>query len=207
MSTSRNNTLLNNLASLEEHQAKVVWKLGKAAGIISEEVPDVCTGKALRDAVASTEGAIMQLTRHLGATPGQEGVVQALYGRPVKTASKSAALPLRTVAKGTKGRPATGNNSGRYYNGPIPMHCYVKVKVANPKRPGTQAHERFAKYPKKPMTVQQILTIKDGPRLDDLRWDLRQEFIELMEKLPEGETDSTHDTKTASNGVSLAKRA
>ncbi len=49
----------------------------------------------------------------------------------------------------------------------------------NPKRKGSKSAKRFALYNrgKKGMTVEAAL--KAGVRLDDIRWDLRHEFIAL----------------------------
>ena len=52
------------------------------------------------------------------------------------------------------------------------------LKAKNPKRPGSAAHARFDLY-KKDMTVGEFLAA--GGWRADLRWDLRQGFIELAD--------------------------
>jgi hypothetical protein len=52
----------------------------------------------------------------------------------------------------------------------------IHAIVANPKKPNTLAHERFALY-KRGMTVGQYLAA--GGTRADLRWDARHKFIEI----------------------------
>lgn len=56
-------------------------------------------------------------------------------------------------------------------------HVIVAV-VANPKRPGTASHTRFAAY-KVGMTIAEA--IKAGVTRADVRWDMARDFITLEE--------------------------
>lgn len=204
------NVFLTNIANLTPEQAKKVWALGHEANIITEAVPAEPTGKALREAVGDV-ATVTKLARMLSGTPGQEGVVQALYGRPARTSSTTAKLPAapKKVAA-NRGRPATGNASGRYSNETIPNSHYVIVKVKNPKRAGTASFARFAKY-KNGATVAAICAIEGGPRMDDLRWDLQRGYIEVVAELPKAEGAETKKespkTKPGKHGITLAASA
>lgn len=58
----------------------------------------------------------------------------------------------------------------------VPASAVIKAVVANPKKAGSMAHARFARY-KAGMTVGDFL--KAGGRRDDIRWDLKRGFISL----------------------------
>jgi hypothetical protein len=50
----------------------------------------------------------------------------------------------------------------------------ITVRAVNPKRPGSMARKRYAKY-RSGMTVRQALDA--GIRRDDFRWDTKRKFI------------------------------
>jgi hypothetical protein len=198
---------LKNITDLTDDQAKIVWNIGHTAKIITAECPAEPTGKLLKEAVGDI-ATVTKLARALSAMPGQEGVVQMLYGRPVKSNSGTAKLPQKTVAPSAKGRPATGNNSGRYSNAGINPNHFVIVKCANPKRAGTASHARFAKY-RNGATVAANIAIEGGPRMDDIRWDLLRNHIELSPEAPvqEKKNADSPKTKPGKNGVTIAANA
>ena len=65
----------------------------------------------------------------------------------------------------------------RYANvTPLPTQTVTLLASKNPKRPGTAAHARFAKY-RNGATV--AACIKAGILVADLKWDLAHGFIKL----------------------------
>lgn len=85
---------------------------------------------------------------------------------------KSKKAKKAKAAKKVEPKKATGRKSEK-----APLDAVIRVLVAkNPKHPTSAAGKRFDLY-KKDMTVAQFL--KAGGWRADLRWDLRQGFIEV----------------------------
>ena len=86
---------------------------------------------------------------------------------PKKVAKAPAKKPAKNAA--AKGRPSR-----------LADNAVIKVLVAkNPKRPESAAGKRFDLY-KKGMTVGQFLAA--GGWQADVRWDVKQGFVELIQK-------------------------
>jgi len=94
------------------------------------------------------------------------------------TATATATAPALPAVPGLRAHPgAVAPRNPRAYTGGAPLTVTISAVTPNPKKPGSAAHARYARYPEAPFTLQQALAVEGGPRRDDFLYDLRMGFL------------------------------
>jgi hypothetical protein len=149
------------LTSAQRSKKKYVIKQ-----ILAKTVANGCTAEEA--AAASAKANTMMVT--YGFTAADFGIVDYAFNE----GTNSAGEPAKPAKKEKKAKTAPVGKRG-----PQPQyldHQIITVLKANPKRPGSNAHARYAMYVNG-MTVADA--VKSGLRRDDFRWDIRKGHIEI----------------------------
>ena len=99
-------------------------------------------------------------------------IIGALQGQIAALSAKPAAIEPTKPASAYEARPDAYKNAKG-----VPLEKTIVWVAANPKKPGSAAYARYARYPATPFTLAECLKVPGGPNTADFLYDIRKGFI------------------------------